>query len=98
MKPPFHSNFSVHWELLNVMSSELASFRIVPERLPFVLKSLEKGSDKMFFNSQFNICACFNLIHVEIPAGPLLFNLVRRPVIWLSLSTFHIFGILYIPL
>ena len=98
MRPPCHSNLSAHLVLLNVISKELASLRTDAERFPLVLKSFGVRSVKMFFGFQFNICACFSLIHVEIPAGPVLFNLANRHEIWLSFNTFQIFWILYIPL
>ena len=94
MRPPFQSKFSDHWELLSVMSRELASLRIVPDRFPLVLKSFGKISAIIFLGSQFKICACFSLIQVESPAGPVLFSLAIRFEIWYSLRMFHIFWML----
>ena len=77
-----------------MISNELASFRIVPDKLPLELKSFGSGSDKILLGSQFSICACFNLIQVDCPAGPVLFSLAVKLEIWLSLSIFQIFCIL----
>src|SRR5262245_11559336 len=95
MSPPFHSNFSFHCELFNVIPNVFANFRMVADRLPLVLNSLGRGSTSMLVGSQFLICACLSLIHVEMPAGPVLFNLANIHEIWLSLSTFQTFWMLY---
>src|SRR4051812_18281892 len=78
MSPPFQLNLSNQRELLSIMFSELASFRIVHDKLPLIINSLGISFVRMFVGSQFVICACFNLIHVERPAGPGLLSLAIK--------------------